>query len=335
MRTRVRRSQETVTQQPIVIAVSSHLAGPDDAGNFVLATFCAVMENSVSESFATTMHFSSAMALFFPVLRRTSTWLALSLLVGAPFLQAAPGAAAITRSAKPRRHHVAASRYHWRVKWNPLFPGSHDMLVHQNEELDRLQLPRFAGEYDLAQYEIQHDLVPVAETDALKLAANLPDNRRYCRPWTRDFLNDFTQAFYNEFHAPLQVNSLVRTMEQQHKLRRHNRYAAPEFGDTASTHLTGVALDLSRRGLTPMQYAWIRAYLLPLKEQGLVDPIEERQPVLHIVVFEKYGGLGDDAQKWSEANEPTDMPAQSAAGPFTAVEPASVPGASAIGGSQP
>ena len=93
-------------------------------------------------------------------------------------------------------------------------------------------------------------LVPVTETEALKLAADLPESRRYCRPWTRDFLQDFTQAYYEHFHTPLQVNSLVRTMEQQGRLRRHNRYAAPEWGDTASTHLTGVTFDLSRRGLT-------------------------------------------------------------------------------------
>ncbi len=92
-------------------------------------------------------------------------------------------------------------------------------------------------------------LVPVNETDALKIAADLPESRRYCRPWTRDFLQDFSQAYYDRFHSPLQVNSLVRTVEQQQRLRRHNRYAAPEWGDTASTHLTGVTFDLSRRGL--------------------------------------------------------------------------------------
>ena len=82
------------------------------------------------------------------------------------------------------------------------------------------------------------------------------------------------------------MTSLVRTMQQQHNLRRHNRFAAPEWGDTASTHLAGVAFDLLRRGLTAEQYAWITSYLFPLKEAGVVDPIEERQPVLHVVVFD-------------------------------------------------
>jgi len=188
-----------------------------------------------------------------------------------------------------------------------IFPGSHELLVQQNQELDRSQSFRVANEIDLIQRELSQELVPVSETEALKLASNLADNRRYCRPWTRDFLQDFSQAYYEQFHSPLQVTSLVRTMEQQHNLRRYNRFAAPEWGDTASTHLAGVSFDLLRRGLTPGQYAWITSYLLPLKEAGMVDPIEERQPVLHIMVLDKYGDRSGGASSWSEANEPTEI----------------------------
>jgi len=198
--------------------------------------------------------------------------------------------------------------FHWRINSsNTMFPGSHELLVQQNQEMDRAQMFRVMNDSDLMQHELAQELVPVSETDALKLASDLPDSRRYCRPWTRDFLQDFSEAFFSEFHMPLTVNSLVRTMEQQARLRRHNHFAAPEWGDTASTHLTGATFDLSRRGLTPMQYAWITSYLLPLKEAGMVDPIEERQPVLHIVVFDKYGDRSGGASSWSEAAEPTEM----------------------------
>ena len=105
------------------------------------------------------------------------------------------------------------------------------------------------------------------------------------------------------------MNSLVRTVEQQHSLRRHNRFAAPEFGDTASTHLTGVTADLSRRGFTKAQYAWVRAYLMPLHEAGLVDPIEESQPVLHIVVYDRYSTHNTTNEvSLSEASEPGEFP---------------------------
>jgi hypothetical protein len=192
-------------------------------------------------------------------------------------------------------------------RWTPMFPGSHDILVRENEELDRLQLPRIADEYELTRYELAQELVPVSETDALKFAPDLAENRHYCRPWTREFLQDFTAAYYDEFHSFILITSMVRTVEQQHRLRRWNRFAAPEFGDTASTHLTGVTFDMSRRNLSYEQYEWIRSYLLPLQAQGMVDPIEERQPVLHVVVYEKYTGRNDLKNAWSEANEPTEM----------------------------
>src|SRR5664280_2298489 len=214
-------------------------------------------------------------------------------------LASAPASAVthnVTHSAKihKSRHSALNPIPHWRFSsYAPrMYPGSHDMLVNEKAELIR--------------YEVSQVLVPVNETEALKLAADLPESRRYCRPWTRDFLQDFTQAYYEHFHTPLQVNSLVRTMEQQGQLRRHNRYAAPEWGDTASTHLTGVTFDLSRRGLTVEQYAWILVYMLPLKESGMIDPIEESQPVLHVVVFEKYSDHLDKKNNWSEANEPTE-----------------------------
>ncbi len=263
---------------------------------------------------------------------------AFALLAGLP-------AVAVTHTGKVHHstHHYAvraAVSGHYQVRyssWNSMFPGSHDMLVRQNEELDRLQLPRIADDYELMRYESAQELVPVSETDGLKIAADLQENRRYCRPWTRDFLLDFTEAYYNEFHSPLQINSLVRTVEQQHRLRRWNRFAAPEVGDTASTHLTGVTFDMSRRGLSVEQYEWIRNYLLPLQAQGMVDPIEERQPVLHVVVFERYSSRNDQKNAWSEANEPTEMnpygSAVTAGGTTSAATTTTT--ASTTGGSQP
>ena len=202
--------------------------------------------------------------------------------------------------------HSSKHRTHY-AKWTPMFPGSHDKLVEQNEVLDQGQVQRMNNEFELVQSEMANDLVPVNETEALKVAENLTDTRRYCRPWTRDFLQDFSEAYFNVFHQPLQVNSLVRTADQQAWLRRHNRFAAPAFGDTASTHLAGVSVDLSRRGLSNTQYQWIRGYLQPLQAKGMVDPIEERQPVLHIVVFEKYSDKYLQPRSNSEASEATEL----------------------------
>src|ERR1019366_3648912 len=55
----------------------------------------------------------------------------------------------VTHSAKihKSRHSALNPIPHCRLsRWTPMFPGSHDMLVHQNEELNRLQLPRIRSE---------------------------------------------------------------------------------------------------------------------------------------------------------------------------------------------
>jgi hypothetical protein len=189
------------------------------------------------------------------------------------------------------------------IVWNPMFRGSHDLLVSQNEKLDALELPRLANDAELQEAIDNEDLVPLHETNSLKIAANLTETRRYCKPWTRDFVEDFSEAFYQEFHKPIQVNSAVRTMDQQKKLRRHNRNAGPVEGDTASTHLTGVTLDISKRGLTRKQHKWIEQYFLPLKNEGLIDPIEERrQPVFHVVVYDRYTDWRESKQFATETD---------------------------------
>lgn len=172
--------------------------------------------------------------------------------------------------------------------WNPLLRGSHDSMLRQNEEINRLELPRIADDIELFELEARGDLVPIEETDSVHISIS-DASRRYCRPWTRDFLQDLGDAYYNEFNQPIQVNSAVRTMEQQRKLRRHNRNAAPEAGEIASSHLAGLTVDINKRGLTRAQHKFIEDYLFNLREQGLIEPAEERrQPVFHVMVSERY-----------------------------------------------
>src|SRR5215813_369746 len=117
-----------------------------------------------------------------------------------------------------------------RVAWNPVLKGSTDSMLRQNEEIDRLQLPRIADDEQLLELERTQELIPIAETHALHVSPAIKPEKRFARPWVNYFLQDMSAAYFNEFHIPLQVNSAVRTMEQQHSLRRHNRNAAPETG---------------------------------------------------------------------------------------------------------
>lgn len=189
---------------------------------------------------------------------------------------------------------VVAPRYHrmhrfHRVRWNPVFKPSRESLLLQNAEINRLNLPRIRDDRQLEQLKADGELVPIAPTEALRIQASLEPARRYCRPWTLDFLNDISQAFYKEFGQQIQVNSAVRTVVVQKKLRRHNRNAAPETGETASSHLAGLTVDLQRRGLNKAQIKWIQDYMRPLKELGLVEPEEERRHwCFHVMVGGAY-----------------------------------------------
>ena len=184
------------------------------------------------------------------------------------------------------RHRRVHRRY---IVWNPIVRGSHESLVRQNEEIDRLGLTRIEDDDQLEELEARNELVPIPETPRLRIADNLEENRRYCKPWTLDFLNDLSEAYYNQFHQPIQVNSAVRTVEQQKKLRRHNHNAAPIEGDTASSHLAGTTVDLAKRGLNRKQRLWVGEYLKGLSDQGLIEAAEERrQACFHVMVTERY-----------------------------------------------
>ncbi len=187
-------------------------------------------------------------------------------------------------------HRTGKRKIHLRrARWNPVFRPSRDSLLRQNAEIDRLELPRIQNQAELDRLVASGDLVSLPEGETLRIDPRLDPDRRYCRPWTRDFLQDLSGAYYNEFHDQIQVNSAVRTVQVQKKLRRHNRNAAPEKGETASSHLAGITVDIQRRGMTREQIAWMQAYMMPLKEQGLIEPEEERrQWVFHVAVSGSY-----------------------------------------------
>jgi hypothetical protein len=197
----------------------------------------------------------------------------------------------VAPSQNPRHASKRHSRLR-RILWNPVFRPSRDSLLRQNEEIDRLELPRIQNQAELDQLIARQELVPIVASETLRFDPRLDPERRYCRPWTRDFLDDLSEGYYKQFHAPIQVNSAVRTVQVQKKLRRHNRNAAPETGETASSHLAGITVDIQRRGMTKQQVAWMEQYLMPLSDHGLVEPEEERhQWVFHVAVSGRYADL--------------------------------------------
>jgi Family of unknown function (DUF5715) len=167
--------------------------------------------------------------------------------------------------------------------------GSREILIHQNQVADRDGLDRIRDDEDIVEMRNDRLLVSLPASDALQVDERLPLNRRYCRPWTAQFLATLARAHYAHFHTALQVNSAVRTVEFQQHLVRINGNAAPAEGDTASPHLTGQAVDIAKHGLSLTEIAWLRGYLLPLVQEGKVDVEEEfQQACFHISVYRKY-----------------------------------------------
>ena len=170
-----------------------------------------------------------------------------------------------------------------------MFRPSHESLLIQNAEIDRLELPRIQDETELEALKADGSLLEIIPGDSLRIDPRLDPSRRYCRPWTLDFVDDLSQAYYNRFHEQIQLNSAVRTVKVQRKLRRHNRNAAPWEGETASSHLAGLTVDLQRRGLNKEQIRWMEHYLFYMKSLGLVEPEEERRHwCFHIMVSGRY-----------------------------------------------
>ncbi|PSH05098.1 MAG: hypothetical protein CXZ00_02785 [Acidobacteria bacterium] len=218
------------------------------------------------------------------MMRRISATLIFVFMLGIPF---AFGASIHGRYRTPRRS-LHRTRTHV-ARWNPVLRGSHDSMLRQNEEIDRLKLTRINNDQELEELELRGELVNIHESKSLRLASNLEFNRRFCRPWTRAFLEDLSEAFYQQFHQPIQVTSAVRTVDQQARLQLWNRNAAPIYGDTASSHLAGLTVDIGKGPMSRKQRAWFDRYVLKLQQLGLVEAAEERrQACYHIMVSSRY-----------------------------------------------
>jgi len=184
---------------------------------------------------------------------------------------------------------VDASLQTRRTALPPPLRGSYDSLLRQNIRTQDDGLERIEDDNDLADRIARGMLVPVPVTAALTINGNLPQNRRYCRPWTATFLTDIARAHATRFHGPLEASSAVRTVAYQKQLMKTNGNATAAEGDVASPHLTGATIDIAKQGLTLQEIGWMRTWLLRLQEAGKIDVEEEfQQSCFHITVYKSY-----------------------------------------------
>lgn len=167
--------------------------------------------------------------------------------------------------------------------------GSLASLERQDERLEADGLDQILDNDDLNARIAHHLLVAVPASSALSVNAQLPADRRYCRPWTARFLTDLARAHQAVFHRPLEVNSAVRTVKYQQHLVRINGNAAPAQGDVFSPHLMGATIDIAKKEMSQSEIAWMRRRLLALELAGKIDVEEEfEQACFHITVYKSY-----------------------------------------------
>jgi len=195
--------------------------------------------------------------------------------------------------------------------------GSHEVLVHQNIIADVEGLSRIQDDAQLNAMVRSGDLVALPASPALAVDPRLPLNRRYCRPWTAQFLSNLARAHQDLFDRPLQLTSAVRTVNFQRHLAHYNGNAAPTSGDTASPHLTGEAIDLGKKGMSLKEIAWMRTVLGQLQASGKLDVEEEfEQACFHISVYKTYAPRSAPPAQMVARNDP---PSDPAAAPAPAV----------------
>ena len=157
----------------------------------------------------------------------------------------------------------------------------------QNQEADRLRLPRIRTKSELHEIVQSGELVPIRTSEALKLK-KLTGDHACLRPWAAEQAESLAEDFFLQARRSLTLTSAVRTVQEQKALRRWNPNAAPTTGEQASVHTTGIAFDISRTGLSKAQQRWLELHLWYLQQIGRVIVEEEqRQPCFHVVVIQQ------------------------------------------------
>lgn len=168
---------------------------------------------------------------------------------------------------------------------SPLLTPSHASLVLQNQMIEQQGLERIENERELERLVEAGRLEALPMTDAMKIAPSLPANRRYVLPQVNSFLGQLTGEFYAQFKKPLVIDSAVRPITVQKRLRRFNPSAAPVYGETASSHEAGCTVDIARSKLTKTELHWLEWRLCYYVLIGRIIE-EEESHCLHTMVIQ-------------------------------------------------
>lgn len=159
----------------------------------------------------------------------------------------------------------------------------------QNERANAYGLSRMRNAAMIQDFYRNGYLVPVPAGTRDYYLDDIEPDHRYLRPWTKLFLDRLASEYHARFGQRLRVTSLVRTVDSQLRLAHYDPNAAEATGPNRSAHLTGAALDISKRFMSPQEVEWMRHVLYGLKQEDLLYAIEEFvEPNFHIMVYPTY-----------------------------------------------
>ncbi len=177
--------------------------------------------------------------------------------------------------------------------------GSPDKLARQNQVADDYDLTRMDGPAVIRRLVRSGYLVPIPRAGygyfvdrRLGRGYARREVLSYARPWVKQFLVREGEHFADRFDgARFKVSSLVRTEGYQELLKARNvNAAAGDVDETRSPHLTGAAVDISKKGMSRRQLAWMRDHLVALQELGWVIATEEMATnAFHVFVEPDFG----------------------------------------------
>ena len=162
---------------------------------------------------------------------------------------------------------------------------SHESLLQQNYVIDQQHWVRIRDERELSRAIDAGRLVNIPASETLTIATSLPANRRYVLPHVSVFLGQLSGDYYAVFGKPLQIDSAVRPVSVQTKLRRYNRNAAPAEGETASSHESGATVDFAKRTMSTTQRRWFEFRLAYYMYARHIVLVEEESNCYHVMVI--------------------------------------------------
>jgi hypothetical protein len=204
------------------------------------------------------------------------------LAVAAAMLAAAPTSAHAVHHHARTLHH-AKTRYAHRSNGHGMSVNGRKELIWENAQATRLHYVRFTKM--LLGSNARMALVPLPANDWISIDPKLLPEYRWCLPQARSGLMLLGRRYYRKFHKPMRLNSAVRTVEYQRTLQHDNPNAIAATGDMGSLHLTGMAIDIKRKGLPSDQSNWLQNELASLSQECILHYNVEKlkQNVFHVV----------------------------------------------------